>query len=104
MSNLSEIRTETRIGTFVVYPTTAKVVHVVNTETDRGGCSWLSANKIVYEALIEGLKGEKGRIMKGYTFTTTIDTESFFIANEFDLLIDAKTTKLFPTNGGVSLI
>ena len=95
--NNNTIRTETKIGTFVVDVTTPHVVHVV--KNDDGDCRMIT-NQIVYGATIENFMGDKGLIKRGYTFTTTIDPNLFVVTDQFSLLINPKTIQLFSVKNG----
>lgn len=87
-----EVKTKTKLGTFIVNVGMPVMVHVVRHDT-------LIQNQIVYSATIENFKGVRGHIKQGWTFAQTIDAEDFEMINEFALLINPKITRLYPVNG-----
>lgn len=88
-----KVETKTKLGKFVVDVASARVVHVVRDDM-------LTPNEVVYWAVIENFMGEHGVIKQGWTFTTTIDDSAFEMLNEFALLVNPKTTRLYPVHGG----
>lgn len=91
-----KVETDTKLGKFIVDVDTIVVVHAVKDNT-------LKPNQIVYWGIIQDFMGERGVIRQGWTFTTTIDDSDFQMLNEFALLINPRTTQLYPVSGGQAI-